>query len=78
MTLDPSHRIIMRPVATLHAYAGNARTYSRNQINQIARSIRRFGFTNPILIADDGEVIAGHGRLSAAKQLGMTDVPTLG
>ena len=69
--------IVVRPIASLRAYAGNARTHSRRQIGQIARSIERFGFTNPVLIADDGEIVAGHGRVAAARQLGLTDVPTL-
>ena len=64
-------------VACLRPYAGNARTHSRKQIRQIADSIRRFGFTNPVLISDDDEIIAGHGRVEAAKLLGMPSVPTL-
>lgn len=68
------HRI---PISELRAYAGNARTHSSGQIKQIARSIERFGFTNPVLISDDGEIIAGHGRVAAATLLGLVDVPTL-
>jgi ParB-like chromosome segregation protein Spo0J len=55
----------------------NARTHSPKQIAQIARSIERFGFDNPILIGDDGQVIAGHGRLAAARLLGIESVPTI-
>ena len=55
----------------------NARTHSKKQINQIAESIRAFGFTNPILIDDDCVVIAGHGRLQAAKKLELTRVPVM-
>lgn len=58
-------------------YAKNARTHSEAQIAQIAASIREFGFTNPILIDDKNGVIAGHGRLSGARKLGMTEVPTI-
>jgi DNA modification methylase len=65
------------PLATLRPYARNARRHSKKQIRQIADSIRAFGFNNPILITDDGEVIAGHGRLEAAKLLGLTEVPTI-
>ena len=65
------------PVAALIPYARNARTHSDAQVAQIAASIREFGFTNPILIDGDRGVIAGHGRLLAARQLGMTEVPTL-
>ena len=69
--------IVARPVSTLRPYAHNARTHSKRQIAQIADSIRRFGFTNPVLVSADGEIIAGHGRVEAAKLLGMTEVPTL-
>ncbi len=66
-----------RPIATLRPYAGNARKHSRRQIRQLADSITRFGFTNPVLIADDDTILAGHGRVEAAKLLGMTHVPTV-
>jgi len=65
------------PVADLIPYARNARTHSAAQVSQIAASIREFGFTNPILIDGERGVIAGHGRLLAARQLGLTEVPTL-
>jgi ParB-like chromosome segregation protein Spo0J len=64
-------------VASLRPYPGNARTHSKKQIKQIARSIERFGFTNPVLISDDDEIIAGHGRVEAAKLLGLARVPAL-
>src|SRR6202158_2539330 len=64
-------------VRSLKPYARNARHHSKVQIKQIAASIERFGFNNPILIADDGEIVAGHGRLAAAKLLGLKTVPTL-
>ena len=64
-------------IALLKPYPGNARTHSKKQIKQIARSIERFGFTNPVLVSDDGEIIAGHGRVEAAKLLGRKSVPTL-
>jgi DNA modification methylase len=66
-----------RPLGTLRPYARNARQHSKAQVKQIADSITRFGFTNPVLISDDGEIIAGHGRVEAAKLLGMRSVPTL-
>lgn len=69
--------IELRRVDGLRAYSGNARTHSKKQIAQIASSIERFGFTNPVLISDDGEIIAGHGRVLAAKSLGIAAVPTL-
>src|SRR6188472_4202550 len=55
----------------------NARTHSAAQVAEIAGSIRTFGFTNPILAGDDGDVIAGHGRLAAAGSLGLTEVPVI-
>src|SRR3981189_3404188 len=55
----------------------NARTHSAAQVAEIAGSIRAFGFTNPILAGDDGDVIAGHGRLAAAPLLGLAPVPGL-
>src|SRR3954469_7464788 len=54
-----------------------SRTHSKKQIRQIAASIERFGFTNPVLVSDEGEIVAGHGRVEAAKLLGLTTVPTL-
>lgn len=75
MTSSPT--IELQPVARLRPYTRNARTHSRKQVRQIADSIRRFGFTNPVLVSDDGEIIAGHGRVMAAKELGMTEVPTV-
>ena len=67
----------MRPVAGLRPFPGNARQHSKRQVRQIADSITRFGFTNPILISDDGEIVAGHGRVMAARALGLEAVPTL-
>lgn len=64
-------------VAALREYERNARTHPRKQIEQVARSIEEFGFTNPILIDGSGMIIAGHGRLLAAKHLGMNEVPCI-
>src|SRR5215204_5253146 len=64
-------------VGALRPYARNARTHSKKQLKQIATSIQRFGFTNPVLISDDNEIIAGHGRVEAAKLLSMKEVPTV-
>ncbi len=66
------------PIAKLVPYARNARTHSPAQVTEIASSIRAFGFTNPILVSDAGDVIAGHGRLAAARQLCLADVPGIG
>lgn len=70
-------QIEMRASSSLRPYARNARTHSPRQIRQIADSIRRFGFVNPILVDGEGEIIAGHGRLAAAQQLGLPTVPVL-
>ncbi|WP_366916102.1 ParB/Srx family N-terminal domain-containing protein [uncultured Paracoccus sp.] len=58
-------------------YARNARTHSDAQVAEIAGSIREFGFVNPVLIAEDGTLIAGHGRVLAARLLGLTTVPAI-
>lgn len=70
-------QIVEQPLNQLRAYPHNARTHSKKQLKQIAASITRFGFTNPVLVSDDGEIIAGHGRVEAARQLGLNVVPTL-
>ena len=64
-------------VGNLRPYAKKARTHSKKQIKQIAQSIERFGFTNPVLISNENEIIAGHGRVEAAKLLGIESVLTL-
>jgi ParB family chromosome partitioning protein len=58
-------------------YARNSRTHSDIQVSQIAASIKEFGFTNPVLISDGHDIIAGHGRVLAAKKLGMEEVPCI-
>jgi DNA modification methylase len=63
------------PIDRLIPYANNARTHSKKQINQLAESIKRFGFCNPVLISEDYTIIASHGRVQAAKLLGMSEVP---
>jgi ParB-like chromosome segregation protein Spo0J len=65
------------PLEGLIPYANNSRTHSEAQIAQIAASIREFGFTNPILIDQDGGIIAGHGRVLAARKLALDVVPTI-
>lgn len=65
------------PIDRLVPYARNARTHSDTQISQIAGSIREFSFTNPVLVDADGGIIAGHGRVLAARRLGMREVPCI-
>ena len=69
--------ISYRKTADLRPRINNPRTHSKKQLEQIANSISRFGFTNPILVDQDGHIIAGHGRLEAASLLGIAEVPTL-
>ncbi len=69
-------QVKQRRVADLVPYTRNARTHPEAQVDQIAASIREFGWTNPILV-DGNDVIAGHGRLQAAVKLGMESVPCL-
>lgn len=73
----PASKIEMWQVADLAPYVKNARTHPQAQVNQIAASMERFGFTIPMLIAENGTIIAGHGRLLAAAQLGMAEVPVM-
>lgn len=65
------------PIDRLVPYERNARTHSPEQVKQIAASIQEFGFTNPILVGSDDGILAGHGRLAAAKDLGMAKVPVI-
>ena len=70
-------QVCYRKVAELIPYAANSRTHSDAQVAQIAASIKQFKFTNPILIDGDNSIIAGHGRLLAARKLGMDEVPVI-
>lgn len=70
-------KIKQMDVERLIPYAANSRTHSEAQIAQIAASIKEFGWTNPILVDGDDTIIAGHGRLLAARKLGMDKVPTI-
>lgn len=71
------HQIVMQPPGSLKPAPRNARTHSKKQVRQIANSIERFGFTNPVLVDETGSILAGHGRIAAAKLLGLTEVPVL-
>jgi hypothetical protein len=64
-------------VADLIPYARNSRTHSDEQITQIAASIKEFGFLNPVIVDGENGIIAGHGRVMAAKKLGMTELPAV-
>jgi hypothetical protein len=78
MTAAPDgFRIVLKPIESLVPYARNPRAHSEEQVAQIAASIREFGFTNPILLDGENGVIAGHGRLAAARLLGFKTVPCI-
>lgn len=74
---DRPLKVVYRPTASLVPDPRNARTHPKRQIAQLVASIGEFGFTNPILADPDGKVIAGHGRLLAAKQKGLPEVPVI-
>ena len=69
-------KVKITPVRELRPHPNNARTHSRKQVKQIAKSIEKFGFCNPVLVDDAKQIIAGHGRVEAAKLLGLEVVPT--
>jgi hypothetical protein len=77
--ITPSTRLKVeyRKVADLIPYARNARTHSDEQVSRIAGSIQEFGWTNPILVDGTNGILAGHGRLAAARKLGMSEVPVI-
>ena len=77
LTITMAKRIELWPVDRLRPYERNARTHSVEQVAQIAASIVEFGFTNPILVDSNDGIIAGHGRLSAAQELGLRTVPVV-
>ena len=70
-------KITIKKVAELIPYVNNSRTHSDEQVAQIAASIKEFGWTNPILVDETNSIIAGHGRLMAARKLGMDTIPTI-
>ena len=76
-TVRPNLAIIYQDVGALNARKRNTRTHSKKQIEQIARAIEQFGFTNPVLVHDTNGIIAGHGRVEAAKVVGLKQVRTV-
>lgn len=73
----PADQVERRSVESLIPYARNARTHSDAQVAQIAASINEWGWTTPVLVDEDDQIIAGHGRIMAARKLGITDVPVM-
>jgi site-specific DNA-methyltransferase (adenine-specific) len=74
---NPADKVEQWPIDRLVPYAKNSRTHSDAQVAQIAASIKEWGFTTAVLVDEDGGIIAGHGRLMAARKLGMTEVPVM-
>ena len=75
--MQPELAVVSLPVAALLPYAENARTHSPAQVAQIAASIAEFGFVNPVLVDASSVLVAGHGRVMAAKHLGLAEVPAI-
>jgi DNA modification methylase len=73
----PADKVERWPIGRLVPYARNARTHSEAQIEQVAASIREWGWTNPVLVGEDGGIIAGHCRVLAGRQLGLAEVPVM-
>src|SRR5882762_5946368 len=77
---EPNHRrlsVVYQDVDALKPRTTNPRAHSKKQIAQIANAIRRFGFTNPVLVDDANGIVAGHGRVEGAKAVGLDQVPTV-
>ena len=72
-----AERIELWPIDRLRPYERNPRTHSEGQVDQIAASMVEFGWTNPILVDENAGILAGHGRLLAARKLGLTEVPVI-
>ena len=83
MTTTPSYPVVspddikQSRIIDLTLYKGNPRVHSDIQIERLVNSLKEFGFTNPVLVDDTGNVIAGHGRIAAAKKIGLETVPTI-
>src|ERR1041384_7452418 len=77
MTGSFSATVEQWPLDRLIPHARNPRPHSEEQVAQIAGSIAEFGFVNPVLVGDDGVIVAGHGRVLAARKLGLPDVPVI-
>ncbi len=77
MVAFTADKITFKPIGDLKPHKNNPRTHSEEQIQRLAASLKEFGFTNPVLIDDDDNVIAGHGRLQAAERLDLDKVPTI-
>src|SRR5215217_5260515 len=77
LPLWPADKVERRPVDRLIPHARNARTHTEAQVDQIAASIHEWGWTTPVLVTEQGMIIAGHGRVRAARKLGLAEVPVM-
>lgn len=77
MLSNPADKVEKRSVSSLIPYARNSRTHSEAQVAQIAASVKEWGWTIPVLIDETGQIIAGHGRIQAARLLGLEEVPVM-
>src|SRR5438132_886984 len=73
----PADQVKHWPIEKLIPQARNARTHTPEQIDQIAASIREWGWTNPVLVTEEGTIVAGHGRVLGAKKLGLAEIPVM-
>ena len=73
----PADHVSRRNVSELVPYAQNARTHTPEQVDQIVHSIKEWGWTTPVLVDEQGSIIAGHARVMAAQQIGLTEVPVM-
>src|ERR1041384_8241955 len=73
----PADKVERWPIARLIPNARNARTHTEAQVDQIAAAIREWGWTSPVLVSEAGMIIAGHGRVRAARKLGLKEVPVM-
>ena len=77
MALTAVAEIQQVSIGSLTPYANNPRTHSASQLDRLVQSLKEFGFTNPLLVGDDMQIVAGHGRLMAAQALGLETVPVI-
>ena len=77
MGLDSVKSIQQVPTESLTPYVNNPRTHSAAQLDRLVQSLKEFGFTNPLLVSDDMQIVAGHGRLIAAQAIGLETVPVI-
>lgn len=75
--MDKKTKIIWKPINELEPYLHNAKEHNETQISNIAKSIKKYGWQNPVLVSSKNEIIAGHGRVMAARKLGLQEIPVI-